>query len=984
MYKIVVEIRFLIVLATAVGASRAWAETARQQYRLAAGFYQTKDWQSAVDRFQQFVADHPQDEQAPAATFFIGEALVQLGKYGEARNAFQRFLDLRPDHSYAAQAMFRVGECDYLRGDDQTARNDLRKFHRRFPDEPLNAYVLPYLGELALALNDPKDAEAKYQLALQKFPAGPLAEQCRLGLGRAFELQGNYEQALRFYRFLSRQSQTALADDAFLQEGMLAYNTGSYAEAEQTLKQFLVRFSNSELATDAGYWLGMSQLKQQRWKEAAETLKRARPSDSDHKLAPGIEFATAEALRKTGRSKEADDHYARLVTVWPNSKWGDDSLQARVQIALDAGDYVRVEQLSRSFESEYPDSGLLTLVRQSKGQALLAEKQYSKAGRTFQKLLADTAEASRDDQIRWNYLLARAQVGEGDHEGVLQSLVKIPRNALSDELMAGVSMTRATALFNLERYDEAVEAYRGYLQHLPDGADAAQCRAQLAISLAKLNRFEESKESFDQLVTSYPDDSLIAPTAQIVAEAAYARKQWNVARALFPHLAAVGNPDHLRAKGISGLAWTRVMQGAKSEAAGLFKNVLDQFPESKSAPEAAFMRARLLDQLGRRQEAVEAYDAVIEQFPNSAYESQSLWRSTQLLQSSGDPAASKVVAERLKRLTTDYPELPYHDAVLYQRAWLLIDVGRTKDALPLFEKVVSEYPKSAYWADSAYRLADNAFRSGNYQRARRFAGQLVNSDAKGEILSYGLYLQGQIAANQSRWSDVIRPLSRLLDQFPEASARTAAEYWIAEAYYRQRNYAEAGRRFGQLLHQTKDAKEDWLAIVPMRRAQVYAHQKKWLDAYEVAKGIQTRFPNFAQQHEVDYLIGRSLAARAKFSEARLAYKRVVESPPARNTELAAMSQWMIGETYFHQKKLDEAIEAYHRTYSLYDFPDWQAAALLQAGKCHEAKGQASEANRLYQQVLSDFPHTSFQKKARQQLELLKQKSATASRAVSIN
>jgi len=983
MYKVVIAIRFVFVLATATAGTSAWAETAQQQYRLAAGFYQTKDWQTAVDRFRRFIADHPQDEQVPAATFFVGEALVQLGRFDEARNSFQQFLSLRPDHNYAAQAMFRVGECAYLRGDDRKARDDLREFHRRFPDEQLNAYVLPYLGELALALDDPADAEAKYQLALQNFPSGPLAEQCRLGLGRAFELQGDHEQALRFYRFLSRQSRTDLADDALLQEGMLDFNAGRYADAEGTLSRFLARFPDSDLATDAGYWLGMSQSKQQRWDEAAETLKNARPSDSNHKLAAGIEFATAEALRKTHRLEAADDHYARLVTVWPSSKWGDDSLQARIQIALDAGKFGKVIQLSRVFENEYPESDLLTLVRQSQGQALLAAKNYAGAGRTFEQLLTDTDDASRTDQTRWNYLLARARLGEGDYEGVLQSLVKIPRSSLTDELVAGVHMARATALFNLERYDEAVETYRDYLRQAPGGTDAALCRAQLSVSLAKLNRFNESKEAFDQLVASHPNDALIVPTAEIVAEAAYAQEQWNVARSLFPHLAAEGNPVRLRAKGTSGLAWTRAMQGATVEAAGLFQKVLDQFPESKVAPEAAFMRARLLDQLNRRQDAIRAYNVVVEQFPDSTYVSQSLWRSTQLLQAAGDSESSAAAAEQLKRLASDFRDLSHRDVVLYQRAWLLIDLGKAEGAQPLFEEIVTKYPNSAYWADSAYRLADRAFREEDYQRARRFVDQLVASNANGEIVGYGLYLQGQIAANQSRWSEVIQPLSRLLEEFPESSARIPAEYWIAEAQYRQRNYDDAGRRFDRLMKHTSDSDDDWLAIVPMRRAQVYAHQKKWLDAYEVAKDIHTRYPNFDQQHEVDYLIGRSFAARAKFSDARVAYARVVDSPASRDTELAAMSQWMIGETYFHQKKLDEAIEAYHRVYSLYGYPNWQAAALLQAGKCHEAKDQNSEAKRLYQQILSDFPHTPFQKKASKQIELLKQKTATASRPISI-
>ena len=48
-----------------------------------------------------------------------------------------------------------------------------------------------------------------------------------------------------------------------------------------------------------------------------------------------------------------------------------------------------------------------------------------------------------------------------------------------------------------------------------------------------------------------------------------------------------------------------------------------------------------------------------------------------------------------------------------------------------------------------------------------------------------------------------------------------------------------------------------------------------------------------------------------------------------------MAQWMIGESFFHQEKYAEALAEYLRVDDRYPFPRWQAAALLQAGKCHE-------------------------------------------------
>jgi TolA-binding protein len=166
----------------------------------------------------------------------------------------------------------------------------------------------------------------------------------------------------------------------------------------------------------------------------------------------------------------------------------------------------------------------------------------------------------------------------------------------------------------------------------------------------------------------------------------------------------------------------------------------------------------------------------------------------------------------------------------------------------------------------------------------------------------------------------------------------------------------------------------WLAMIPLRRAQVRAHAGQWTEAYEIARLIAERFPDCAQLHEVNYLLGRYFMNRAEFDDAREAYQSVVVSTTGAKTETAAMAQWMIGETYFMQNQYNQAIKAYHRVHVLYSYAQWQAAALLQAGKCHEAIGQWGEAVKLYSQILKDYPTTHMAEKAAVRLRVARQRA----------
>ena len=69
-----------------------------------------------------------------------------------------------------------------------------------------------------------------------------------------------------------------------------------------------------------------------------------------------------------------------------------------------------------------------------------------------------------------------------------------------------------------------------------------------------------------------------------------------------------------------------------------------------------------------------------------------------------------------------------------------------------------------------------------------------------------------------------------------------------------------------------------------------------------------------------------------------------------------------------QKNYETAQREYSRLELLYAFPTWQAAALLQAGKCHEKLGEWKQAAERYGHLLKNYPQTRFTEDARRRLQ----------------
>ncbi len=201
-----------------------------------------------------------------------------------------------------------------------------------------------------------------------------------------------------------------------------------------------------------------------------------------------------------------------------------------------------------------------------------------------------------------------------------------------------------------------------------------------------------------------------------------------------------------------------------------------------------------------------------------------------------------------------------------------------------------------------------------------------------------------------------------------------AQYWMAEAAYRQKDFERAASELATLDRDAVGHSEKWLPRVPLRRAQALAQLGQWPESLAAAETIARRFPDFEEQYEADYLIGRALASQAEFARAREAYSKVFRSPSGGKSETAAMAQWMIGETFFHQESYEAAIAAYLRVEILFAYPQWQAGALLQAGKCQELLGRWKEAAETYARLVRTFPDTEYTDEAKRRLSVAHQKS----------
>jgi TolA-binding protein len=980
----------------------ARADQADDQFAVAAGHYDREQWSLAVEEFRTFLEKHPQHPQEGNATFFLGMAHVRLQEYDAARTQFRKCSERKPEGRKAIEAAFRVGEMGYFLDDRETARRDLATFREQHPDDSLNAYALPYLADLALKAKLCVEAESLYREALKAYSTGPKQDHCRFGLAQALEGQGKNEEPALLYTALASKA-GPLAEQALYFLGKRQYADGRHAEAIASFDELEKKHPDSryrpsarlgkgcalfrdrkhddaqaifesladdkQLGVEARLWLGAIHKARRNWETAAATMLEAARREPDHPRCPELLFHVADCQRMAGQHAEATKMYDEVLERWPKHALTADCLLGKLRAAAAAGDHERIAALAERIGKDFAGRPAHDEAQRRLARSLIERGNAQAAVAILEPLGAGSPASAH----RWEsrQLLAEAYFQLEQNDKAEAAIEPLLTETVPTEVRTEAQYTLGRLLVAARRWDKAIAALEAFVAAQSAGERAARCRAELLIAYAKTGQVEKALAGHVDLTAQHGEQIEVVSLATFrLADALFAEKRYSEAGSLYRLLATDPRHQPLAAEGWSGLGWSQYQTALLQLATESFARLLADHPRHALAADGALARAQILEQLQKKEEALAAYELVIERYGTGQRLATALFGAAQL---HGQLGHHGKAAELYQRLLDEFPDFAQKDAALYQLAWACHDSQQAAEAEKAFRRLHAEHRGSRFWGDATFRTAQAAFVAGRCEEAGRLADELLASRPQADVLAHTLLLQGRLAVNDEKWAAVAPPLERLLKEFPESPLREAAEYYLAEAEYQQGRHEQAARQFAALAPRLAGQTDKWVAMVPLRHAQSLAHLQRWAEARQIAEGIAAAHGDFEAQYEVDYVLGRCLAGQAMFREAREAYERVIRSANGGRTETAAMAQWMIGETYFHQKDYRTALKEYLRVEILYTYPKWQAAALLQAGKCCEQLGHWSLAAKYFERVVSQYGNTEFKAEAEKRLSTAQRK-----------
>ncbi len=968
-----------IVVFTGTRNCDAQPEGADLKYELAAGYYERAQWDEANRALGDFLTNHPDAQQAPQANFFLAEGLMQQRNFKAAYLHYQSFLKRFGEHSLADRAMFRMGESAYRGNNTSTAISMLEEFTRKYPEHDLNPYAFSYLGQLRLIKSEPQLAQFAFQHSLQNFPNGPLADECRLGLGISYLKQGYVKDAKRLFEYCVNQIQIqpSLKDKAKVQLGLLALQQTptDHIEAEKWFSTVVENADNDTIrATAILYW--------------ARSVNESDPNKAFNLLEPAIGWElptsikrdllteSAIAASRTDRTEIALGCLQQVRATEPLTKQVLDAVRFEIRLLKEQENIQEAIDLADKFNLEVEKQTLIATTQDEIGRKQYYDGEYSESLETFGTLL-QLEKVDSKQQTTWRLFKALNLIGLKQFQEAETSLEKIADSFTEDKSKSLVKFLTGSVKFRLEKYEAAIPYFKEYLKQDIEPSDRNNTMQELAICFVKTDNLLDADPLLDTLVnrvgTSVREiDAEVESVIELVAEAAQQGQDEAISAKWYAYL---NNHSQDRERKMRANRWllsrsleTPVEQQTLSSFARLFV----EHPKDVRLVAAAIENAQRIEKEGNIPAAIQWYQLALTNSPVTGDHPISgvQIKIAKLASKQGDAKnlmTAKVALQAwLASASGDTTLIP---EVLFQLAWVHHDLGESAQALSNFDQLTRNHPNSKYWPDAAYRVAKHKVVTNDYANAKPLLDKiLATSNLPDEIRARSYFLAGKTAFAQQDWAKVESAMKSFKAKTTAGdNIKLTADYFIAEALFQQQKDAEATIAFDELHLNVASFPSEYQPWVWLRKASLKLGAGDAIEAAKLATEAKQRFSDFNSTYEFDYLLARGLEAEGRLTDARREFEKVVASATGSGTETAANAQWRIGETHFHQENYESAIAEYYKVDSLYTYPKWRAAALVQAGKCQEHLSNSKNAIILYQQLLDRYPGSEFASEARQRM-----------------
>jgi len=974
-------------------------------------------------------AQAQRERTRPAQSFAAAVQLYQQGLYPSASSALSAFRASHPSQIHSPQALYLEAKSVLAQGYDERTRRLLDRLQREHPAHPRAQEARLGLAQRYLEQGNTKRAKRQLQeIAVEPRRAAEGARALFL-LGRTERKRGNLKAALRYFnRARTEYPEAQIAPAALYATGVTQVRLERYDQATASFEALGKRYPDSPFSQNLGTILGEVYYRLDRFKDAATELERRLPQLQGTERARA-QFLLGECFHQLGQGKKAIKRYRRVFEEHPNSPYaasaryglawqhyasGDHQAAASAflkvrhtnsSLATPAtyyeavnrallGDKTQALDLYQTFSDLRSEGRLAAEAQYEIGLLLYQNEQYEKATDAFRAARSSLPSARLGQASLW---LGNAYLASGQLDRALKAYNQaIERDAASESVKAEVRFQKAWSLYRDQRYSEAASAFmslaeahpgtsrgrkalfwgadsyyqqddharartflRRYLKKTSEDAQATGAYYALAWTHFKQRRFEPAARQFQKFLDAYDGANTDIPYRQDarlrLADCYFALKRYEDAIAAYKRVDGKGNDYALYQAGKA------LYYGDQPSAAlEMLRRFVERHPNSAWRPDALYRIADIHFQQQDYEAARAGYRRLLNEYPDHERAPDALYALGDAHYNAGQMSEA---VQTYRRVLERYPESSIASDAASGLFFALNAAGQQDRASALIDSIAASAPGSTLADRLRFQRARAAYQSGQSKRALKLFREFVRTSSMASLVPEAYYYLGLLYADLERYAEAKNYLRQLVDQYPQSDPYSEGALRLGEIYLDQEQYKQAAKAYRAAAEgpQTGDG----------LRAQARYGQSMALlqlgrtgEAESLLSKILSSQKQGPLQASARLGLGRIREQQGRPSDARRLYRAVVSRT---DSETGAEALYRLGRLLRKQGQSRKAVQELERMPSLFaGYPEWQARALLEQARAHQALDNPGQAVQLYDEVVSQYPGTPFADTARKE------------------
>jgi TolA-binding protein len=786
----------------------------------------------------------------PEAFYWKGRALFAQERFQDAANYFDKIVKFHSRHFYAVNAAYMKAESFFQGGNLEGATQAYAEFVTYYPQIPMAFYARYKLAAVLLA-------QKKYQQALAN--VGPLTGETRFPnsavlakylMAEIFVGLGQYPTAAQLFREISMANPPEeILETCLLKYAWVLYKNRQYDLATKAADRYLQDFSGSPNAISAY-------------------------------------FIVANGLFLTGRYNDAVTNYLDILSRFKYSQLLEVALvQLEItysktkqmnQIISQAGGLIRAtEEHFKPINRNNRAYALYLL-----GEAYYHEKRPKDAIGIFQEVTIkywDTpAYTYAKESLVW------ALFEQNDYALVLQESEKIIKDRQIDpSVRNGIVLLKGHALFNLKRYQEALECYNEWLLKNPKEPSRLYIQYLMGLGFYRLKFYKNALDIWEKVIAS-PERNEYSRNALLKVSDAFFR-----------------GGDYPRAR-------------------SHYQLFIQRYAGDASVPLAQLRIAQSLYNEGNDNGAIAGYKYFLQHFPQD--------ENAVAAREGIETTAFRLVKKQpqlqnLQAFLVSYPKSKFSDQIQYQVADMYYKQKAYAEAIPQFNKLILNYPGSEATANSMFYLGDCYDQLKRYTDAissyKLFSETFPKHDLMPEILT-------RLAADyflMGTFEEAINVYRQILEKFPIKPYHEDALYNLAVCYEKLKKQSEAMAMYMDFTQRYPNNPRAGECLIQI--GIYYQNQQLWdLAVTTLKKALVAKVNSRA---ELYFRIGDCYENLNDVGQAAQAYQSVLPLNPKNDIfRITAMSQ--LAAIYEKAKQWARAAALYRDIAKNAPKPEWRQAA----------------------------------------------------------